>query len=113
MSVVVESVADQLKKRISLINKHKPVIALTGVYSSSQNFPDDVVVDSMNPGYPSQRPFSSGMEIFWVHYGVSDTANSPANPTPKTCILRDDSLLFFGTLQYKKSSVVRPDGISV
>lgn len=31
----------------------------------------------MTPGYPNQCPSSSGMEIFWVHYSVSDTANSP------------------------------------
>jgi hypothetical protein len=112
-SAVVESATDQLKKIISLMDKHKPAITFTGVDSSPQYFPDDVVVDSMNPGYPSQRPFSSGMEIFWVHYGVSDTANSPANPTLKNCILCDDSAILFGTLQHEKSSVVGPEGTSV
>jgi hypothetical protein len=102
----VESAADQLKKRISQINKHKPVIALTGVYSSSQNFPNDVVVHSMNSGYPSLRPFSSGMDIFRVHYVVYDTANSPANPTLKNCILCDDSEILSVSLQHEKSSVL-------
>jgi hypothetical protein len=80
-SVAVESAAIQMKKRISLLEKHKPAITLTGGDSSPQNFPNDVVVHSMNSGYPSLRTFSSGMEIFRVHYGVSDTANSPARPT--------------------------------
>ena len=88
------------------MEKHKPAITLTGGDFSPQNFPHDAVVDSMNPGYPSQRPFSSGMEIFWVHYGVSDTANSPANPTLKNCILCDDSEILSVSLQHEKSSVL-------
>jgi hypothetical protein len=109
----VESAADQLKTIISLLEKHKPAITLTGGDSSPQNFPDDVVVHSMNSGYPSLRPFSSGMEIFRVHYGVSDTANSPARPTLQNCILRDDSEMLSVSLQYENSTVLGPNGTSV
>ena len=47
-SVAVDRAGDQLKKRIHLLENHKPAITLTGGDYPNQKFPDDVVVNSMN-----------------------------------------------------------------
>ena len=45
-SVGVDRAGDQLKKRMSLLEKHKPAITFTGGDDPRVNFPDDVVVNS-------------------------------------------------------------------
>ena len=112
-SVVVESAADQLKKRISLLEKHKPAISSTGGDRAPQNFPNDVVVHSMNSGYPSLRPFSSGMDILHVHHSKLDIENLPVRPTLQNCILREDGVMFHVSLQRENSTVSDPNGTSV
>ena len=112
-SVGVDRAGDQLKKRIHLLEKHKPAITLTGGDHPHDKFPDDVVVNSMNSGYPSLRPFSSGMEILHVHHNKVDIENPPVTPTLQNCILRQDGAMSPVFLQCEDCTVSDPNGTRV
>jgi hypothetical protein len=110
---VVDRAGDQLKKRMSLLEKHKPAITLTGGDYPHEKFPDDVVVNSMNSGYPSLHPFSSEMEILHVYHSKLDIENPPVRPTLQNCILREDGVMLHVSLQREDSTVSDPNGTSV
>ena len=108
-SVAVDRAGDQLKNRIRLLENHKPAITLSGGDYPNQKFPDDVVVNSMNSGYPSLRPFSSGMEILPVHHSKFDDENHPVTPTVLNCILREDGVMLHVALQREDYNVSDPN----
>ena len=112
-SVAVDRAGDHLKKRIRLLENHKPAIAWSGGYYPDAKFPDDVVVTSMHSGYPSLRPFLSGMEILPVHHSKMDIENPPVTPTLLNCILREDGVMLPVSLQREDSTVSDPNGTSV